>query len=66
MVPEFTQEEKELLKGKSSLIARKYGCSHTYINLMLNGEIQLKTKKSKKIYKGIKETIDFFQPVAKS
>lgn len=64
MIPEFTQEEKDLLKGKVSAIARKYGCSHTYINLMLNGEIELKTQKAKKIYNGVKETIDFFQPVS--
>lgn len=64
MIPEFTQAEKDLLKGKVSAIARKYGCSHTYINLMLNGEIELKTKKSKKIFDGVRETIEFFQPVA--
>ncbi|WP_228235897.1 hypothetical protein [Allomuricauda sp. M10] len=64
MIPEFTQAEKDLLKGKVSAIARKYGCSHTYINLMLNGEIELKTNKSKKIHQGVRETIEFFQPVA--
>lgn len=63
MIPEFTQDEKDLLKGKVLSIARKYGCSHTYINLMLDGEIKIESQKSKKILNGIKETIEFFQPV---
>lgn len=65
MIPVFTDEDKTLLKGKVSAIARKYGCSHTYINLMLDGEITIKSLKSKNIYNGIKETIDFFQPIGK-
>lgn len=62
MKAEFTDSEKEILNGKIRALARKYGVSHTYINQIVSGQIELNSKLSLKIYDGIKDTIEFFTP----
>ncbi|WP_394749517.1 hypothetical protein [Spongiimicrobium salis] len=64
MKAEFTDIEKEILKGKKLAIAKKYGCSHTYVNSIVEGDVELTSALSLKIYNGIKETIRFFMPMS--
>tara|TARA_R110002051_G_scaffold147108_1_gene219862 strand:+ start:291 stop:488 length:198 start_codon:yes stop_codon:yes gene_type:complete len=64
MKPEFTQKEKEIMKGKVAPLARKFGCSHTYVKMILSGSRELNTKLSLDIYNGIKETVKLFTPVS--
>lgn len=59
----FTESEKELLRGKIRPLARKYGVSHTYLNMILSGERELSTVLSLRIYDGLKETAEFFKPI---
>jgi len=66
MKAEFTDPEKEILNGKIRALARKYGVSHTYINQIVSGQIELNSKLSLKIYDGIKDTIEFFTPKTNS
>lgn len=65
MTAQFTDTEKQFLQGKKAAIARKYGCSHTYINKIIEGKAPLRSKMSLKIYNGIKETVEFFKPIEK-
>ncbi len=63
MKAEFTDSEKEIFKGKVLAIARKHGVSHTYVNMIINGEQELTTELTLKIYNGLKETAEFFKPI---
>lgn len=63
MTSDFSQEEKDILKGHLSAIARKYGCSHTTVQDILNGKYKLNTPLRKKIYIGMKKTVEFFTPL---
>lgn len=61
----FTESEKELLRGKIRPLARKYGVSHTYLNMILSGDRELNTELATRIYNGLKETAEFFKPIEK-
>ncbi|PIB28884.1 hypothetical protein BFP77_08180 [Maribacter sp. 4U21] len=62
MKAEFTEIEKATLKGKVRAIARKHGVSHTYVNQIANGEAEIKSDLSSKIYDSLRDTIELFTP----
>ena len=64
MKANFTDSEKELLNGKIRALSRKFGVSHTYVYMIMNGERELTTPLATRIYNGLKETAEFFKPVA--
>jgi hypothetical protein len=61
----FTEAEIEILNGKKRAIASKLGCSHPMVNGVVDGSREVKTYLTKKIYKELQATIEFFQPIAK-
>lgn len=62
MKAEFTEIEKETLKGKVRAIARKHGVSHTYVNQIISGKAKIESQLSSKIFDSLQETIEFFTP----
>lgn len=62
MIAHFTDYQKTLLRGKSSAIANKYGCSKKYVQFIINGERIVKSELSKKINKDLIALIELFTP----
>lgn len=64
MKADLTEEEKNILKGKMSAIASKYGVSHTTVQEICKGNWELNTQLRLDIYNALKETVEFFKPLA--
>lgn len=62
MKAEFTEIEKETLKGKIRSLARKHGVSNTHIHNIVSGKTEIKTDLALKIYDDLKHVAEFFQP----
>ena len=60
MKADFTTDEKTLLKGTLSAIARKHGCSHTTVQEIAAGNYEINTQLRRNIYKALKDTVVFF------
>lgn len=60
---DFSEEEKSILSRHKAAIARKYGVSHTAVQEIVKGNWVINTPLREKIYNGIKETVEFLQPV---
>lgn len=58
----FTKEELEILRGKYPALAKTLNTSDTYLKQIANGYRVVKSSKSKKCYKKLKETVEFFTP----
>ncbi len=61
----FTQEELEILRGKYPSLAKTLNTSDTYLKQIANGLRVIKSSKSIKCYKKLKETVEFFTPKTK-
>lgn len=66
MTAEFTEEEKAILKGHLSGIAKKHHCSVMYVEYILKGQRQIKTPLSKDIAKDLKQLAKFLTPKSNS
>ena len=62
MKAEFNEEEKEILQGQASKLAKKHGCSRIYVNLIIKGDREIKSELSKKIYSDMQALIDLLSP----
>lgn len=62
MVADFTVNEKKLLEGKGAGLARKHDCSQKYVRYIIEGERNIDTDLSKKIYEDCKAIIELFTP----
>lgn len=62
MKAEFTETEKELLKGHKKALARKLGVSHTYVNKIVSGEYNVETELSQNIFNAAKAALELFTP----
>ncbi|CAG2532967.1 hypothetical protein MAR621_03161 [Maribacter dokdonensis] len=62
MKAEFTDIEKETLKGKVRGVARKHGVSHTYVNQIISGDADIKSQLSSNIYDSLQQVITLFTP----
>lgn len=62
MKAEFTTEEKNILQGQSGKLAKKHGCSQVYVNLIIRGQREIKSKLSKSIYEDMKSLIELLSP----
>lgn len=62
MKAEFTTEEKNILQGQSSKLAKKHNCSQVYVNLIIRGQREIKSKLSKSIYEDMKSLIELLSP----
>jgi hypothetical protein len=62
MIAEFSDQEKNLLKGLKASIARKYSCSTTYVMQIVNGSREINSPLSMKIYKDLKHQAEFLTP----
>lgn len=57
MKAQFTKAEKEILRGQSAKLAKKHGCSKTYIQLIINGSRNTDSEKAQAILNDLKELI---------
>ena len=64
MKADFTEEEKEIFKGKVLAIAKTLKCSHTMVQLVISGVHDVNTPLTEKIYNKLKATVEFFTPTA--
>ncbi|MEH6407190.1 MAG: hypothetical protein V7767_07920 [Leeuwenhoekiella sp.] len=62
MVAEFTQNEKNLLKGHGQSIARKHKCSQKYVRYIILGQREINTELAKKVYTDCKTLAEFLTP----
>jgi len=62
MIADFTDNEKTLLKGHLSGIAKKHNCSVMYVELIVKGKRNIDTPLAKKIYQSLKDLAEFLTP----
>lgn len=58
----FTVAEKTVLKGHKAAIAKKHGCSITYVVMIIEGDREINTPLAKKIYKDLKNLAKILTP----
>jgi DNA-binding transcriptional regulator YdaS (Cro superfamily) len=63
MKAQFTEAEKATLKGHKKAVANKLGVSHTYVNKIADGEYDINSDLSQKIFIELQAVIELFTPV---
>ena len=63
MKTEFTESEKTILKGHLSAVARKHGATRVYVRDIMNGERNVKSDLSMKIFYDLKKMAGFLTPI---
>jgi len=60
--PVFSDEQKKMLNGSLSKIARKHGCSHTYVWQIMNGNREINTSLSQGVVDDLISLLQFLTP----
>ena len=57
----FTPNERKILSGHFSKVARKYGVSQPYVSYLVSGQRPIKSEKAKMIIDDLRKVLEFLK-----